>query len=205
VLILPLEASWRAHRTYVHGTDLYLLLIEAMGRAAPGTPLGGIRINLRKSLQSQPDYAFAQAGEAMPSNAMGDFAVTAEGAPGSGWICASQRPVTRRVAYDEDVIRAGIEFQDAAAFLGQAVPCQPIEAVLSLGVAINNHLSPPGGKRWMLGRMTFLRPLAPPDVQGLKVERRQLLGGQMSRLAVSNAGQPLGELMFSLSDTPSSS
>lgn len=203
MLTLPFTTAWRAHRRYVHGTDLYLRLVDALARIAPHGMVGGIRLNLRRVLQSQPDYVFADGGDAPPPNAAADFSADLDGTERRGWICASERPVEGCVDYDEEVIRARAAIEDKSIRLSTAPPCRPIEAVLSLAVALNNHLHPPEARRWMLARMVFARPLMDADLGGLNITRRQILGGQMARLDVVSGDTRLGELMFSLSDIPS--
>jgi hypothetical protein len=189
---------FRGTRDYVHSTDLYSELFA--GARAAGLPLidGIVTLEMRTPLTTQPEFHFGDdPHDKVPVAAA--FRLGIRNDLVSGMILPSDRSVVGRKPYDESQISGHARINDRQVDLCGDTGMSPIEVVTALGVFLHKALSPPPpGKRWLLARLSLLRPLQPQDARAITVTLLRTVGSAMTRSAVTGPAGELGGMDFIL-------
>src|SRR5262249_1151240 len=76
---------------------------------------------------------------------------------------------------------------------------RPIEVVTALCAFHHRQLYPqPVGKRWLLARLSLLRPLRPQDATDITLSLDRIVGKSMTQSTIRTAIERLGEIDFVL-------
>jgi hypothetical protein len=190
--------KFRGTRDYVHSTDMYMELL-AGADAAGFSPIDGIvNLGIRRWIRTQPEFHFGV--ELEDKNAPpATFQLGTRTGVISGVIVASDRPVVGRNAYDESPIwsKARVE-GDRAEIIGDT-GMKPIEVVTALCAFQHRQMYPPPvDKRWLLARLSLVRPLRPQDARAITISLDRMVGKLMTRSTIRASTERLGELDFVL-------
>jgi hypothetical protein len=195
--------SFRASRTYVHSTDLYPELMA--GAAAAGwTPIDGVvDLRFRSRITTQPEFHFAP--EDWPEsangaeNVAGEFDLCVGSRLRRGWIAASGRPVEGRKPYDERPIWDLAVLSERRVRITGDSNMAPIEVITALGLLLHRtELPPASDRRWLLARLSLLRPLEPADARGTVVTMDHVIAGAMTRSSLAASRGLIGTMTFIL-------
>lgn len=196
------DLCFKGERTYVHGTSLYETALQGAAATGFGTPDGPFTLDLRRRLASGACFHFhdAESVPPAPENAVAGFNLSCGGRKVSGWVEPTETPVTRRISYDEGLIRNATAIAGETIRLTGLPPFQPFEICAAMAVQLHNTLFPPApGERWMLTQVKLARPLAETDLAGLRLNFQRRLGERVTRTSVAVSDQsPLGTLTFML-------
>lgn len=191
------DVALRGARIYVHSTDLYAELMVGAARAG-WTPLVAIDLRIKQLIRTAPEFRFDGETAVGDSDAAGRFALAVGLHTFHGRIVATDRPVTVRRPYDERRIWDLARLAERQISLTGESGMAPIEVVTALGVLLHNTvLPPPTGMRWLLARLTLVRPLEPSDARTVNESLEHVLGGS-TRTALTAADGPLGTMQFIL-------
>jgi len=190
--------QFRGTRDYVHSTDMYTELLA--GADAGGfSPVGGIvDLAVRRWIRTQAEFRFGaqlQDNSAPPAT----FRVGTRTGVVSGAIVASDRPVIGRKAYDESPIWRNARIEGNRAEIAGDTGLRPIEVVTALSTFHHRQMYPPPiGRRWLLARLSLLRPLQPQDARAITISLDRTVGNLMTRSTIRAATEQLGELDYIL-------
>lgn len=196
VNIMP-KAALRGSRNYVHSTDLYEGISEAV--AAAGLAFDGpVDFRIRSKIVTRPRFAIVS-GESSAKDCAASCAFSSMDRSYLVLIEASDQPVTARKPYDEGPAAAFSTVEGQKASLTGPTGLRPVEAVTALAVLLHKRaLPPPPGQRWMLGQMTMRRALAETETATLALEIDRRLGSTMTRTRIDAADGVLGSMIFIL-------
>jgi hypothetical protein len=189
---------FRGNRDYIHSTDIYGELIS--GASAAGLPPvdGMVILEIRTPLTRQPEFHFGADEQAkLPGAAVfrlgigNDFAF--------GVILPTERHVVGRRPYDEGRIASEARVKDWLVALNTDTGMSPIEVLTALAVFQHKTLfPPPTTKRWLLARLSLVRPLRPQDATAMNISLDRVVGKSITRSTVSVPNERLGNLDFVL-------
>lgn len=200
--LLNREFQYRGERNYVHGTDMYLDLFQAMEEAGIGPIDGKVGMKILHKATNQLDLLICPPGESgdRPENVSvettfgigEDFAVA--------WYVESDRPVTDSKPYDEAEIRSKCTIEDEAIRLTTDTGFEAIEVISSMATHLNTVLVPPGEKKWLFTRLHIDRPLVKSDGTDVEVKITKNMNNVMTRSSIVVSGEALGDIFFSLAE-----
>jgi hypothetical protein len=189
--------AFRGARHYLHSTDLYAELIA--GAAKHGRPVdGAIDIRFKRPIVTQVEFHFDGDVEAEDSGAAeARFAIGVGDRTIFGRISATGSPVIDRKPYDEQRIWSRAQIADRSVSLAADSGCEPIEVVTALGVLLHNTVFPvAAGNRWLLARLSLLRPLRAADATGTSISIERSVGHSMTQSRLASSHGALGQMSF---------
>jgi hypothetical protein len=188
----------RGIRIYIHSTDLYdEILVGA--RAAGWPPVdGAVELRCRLPITTQPAFHFDGEVPAPNTNAASaSFQLEIAGRTGYGRIIATARQAIERKPYDEARIWAVARFGERTIEPSSDCGMSPIEVITALNVLQHNTLLPPtGGRRWLLARLSLVRPLVPADAVGIKITLDHVVSRTMTLSSVTTPNGRLGTIRY---------
>lgn len=190
---------YRAHRKYIHSTDIYLALLRAIAELFPGRLVGSISISFREMATTQLAIQFGHSERGMQgSHRPVEFCVDIGGEELLGWMEEVDAPVVENKPYDEDVIRAGSVVGDRQVTLTGKCDAEPIEVLTSLSVHLHERCFPASaGRKWLLTRLELDHPLTKDEVRnGICIKISRLVGGRLSRSDILCGEVLVGKVMF---------
>jgi hypothetical protein len=190
--------KFRGTRDYVHSTDMYTELL-AGADAAGFSPIDGIvNLGIRRWIRTQPEFHFGaeiEDEDAPPAT----FQLGTRTGIVSGAIVASDRPVIERNAYDESPIWRKARIDGNCAEISGETGMRAIEVLTALCAFHHRQMYPqPVGKRWLLARLSLVRPLRPQDAKAIRISLDRMVGKLMTRSTIRAPMERLGELDFVL-------
>lgn len=196
------DLCFKGERTYVHGTSLYEAVLQGAEVTGFGAPDGPLSVDFRRRLVSgaRLHYHDAAGAPAAPEDAVTGFNLRCGTRVVRGWVEPTSTVVTRRIPYDEALIRTATAIDGETIRMIGAPPFQPFEICAAMAVHLHNTLfPPPPGERWMLTQVKLERPLTEADLSGLTLAFQRRLGERVTRTGVAVPEQPsLGTLTFML-------
>jgi hypothetical protein len=198
-LPISLDLPFRGDRDYLQGAAIYDAVIEATLAVFPDSTNAGGTIAFHRLLPTQPDLWLVGPQDDSPAPAAPATSFGLGGPYGRirGWLLGSTRPVSRREAFDEEVIRAASELTGEKIALLRDPGCTPIEAAVALTKFLHYAVLPMPGRKWLFTRLDFARPLRASDLTGMAVALRSNIHGRVTRSDLSSANGALGSIYFS--------
>ena len=195
-----MELGFRGDRDYLHGTDIYNVLLHELEAAGCGRPAGPVSLSFRRFAKRQLDAVICEEGDAevRPADTAVFFAVETDAGPVHGWMSESERPVTDRRPFDESVVCDATRITAQAATVEAKLELTPIEVAIPMTKHLHQALLPAGGRRWILSRLDLARPFRSSDVPGLTIELVQNLNQRLTKSAMSGRAGRLGHIYFTL-------
>ena len=191
-------AMLRAQRDYVHSTDLYSGLVDAL--VSRGIQPKGFDLKIKGRIVSQPRLDFFREDPPAPTerpSAAAKFDTT-DGI----WIVrvyAGNQPLVERRAYDESALWASVTHVDNSFEVRACVGYTPIEIVTAVGVLAHKTLFPPApGTRWLLGQISAKRMLGEAELQHFRLDVAKTLGPKMTQSNMIDANGVFGKMLFIL-------
>ncbi|PWT82554.1 MAG: hypothetical protein C5B58_08045 [Acidobacteria bacterium] len=174
---------------------MYMELL-AGAEAAGLSPIEGIVIlGIRRWIRTQPEFHF----DVQPENAPATFQLGTRTGVVSGAIVASDRPVVGRNPYDESPIWRMARIDGNRAEIIGHTGLKPIEVVTALCTFQHRQIYPPPvGKRWLLARLSLVRPLQPQDATAITISVDRMVGNSMTRSSIRNPIERLGSIDYIL-------
>lgn len=201
-VIVPCDFGFRETRNYIHTTDLYDALIGNVAALGLGEAAGEIRLTIRQVMRSALELHLLEPGgnTPRPPRATVDvFAVVAGGATVRGWYVEVDRPITRRVPYDESPIHAHTRIEGNTIAIRGKTDATPIEVLTSLAVRLHAAAKPPSlPLKWLATRLDLARPLTQDDSAHMTIALQKTLGTSLTRSEITVSSGVLGHIYFSL-------
>jgi hypothetical protein len=194
---------FRAHRRYIHSTDLYTVLLGIVESAFPGAALTQLEFSFHRTAESQlavhiGPFKNVGTGSRPPI----DFAVSVDGEEVRGWLEELDEAVVHIEPYDESPIRALCTLGKNSVKMTEQCDAAPIEILTSLTTHLHETAFPaPKGMKWYLGRLELDHPLTADDVTDICIRNVRLLGDRQSRCEISCHGKRTGQIIFSTAAT----
>jgi hypothetical protein len=195
------DVCYKGSRTYVHGTTLYEEILLGAAEMASHAVDGPIRIDIRGLLSNQGDLHFQGrvSPETAPEGIIANFSMSCGEQSVTGWVTDAGKPVSRRIAYDESVIKEMSKIEGNQIFLLGDLDFTPFEICASMAVKLHNHLAPPvHGTKWLLTRIEFDHGIVRGDLQDFSLKHIQTIANRFTKTEVHNADGVFGRLFFSL-------
>jgi hypothetical protein len=189
--------SFRGARNYLHSTDLYPELIA--GAAACGWQVdGAVDIRFIRRTATQVAFHFDDRAEIEEGAAVvARFTVGVGDETVAGRIVATHLPVTDRRPYDESPIWNVAQIGDRSISVSVSSGCTPIQAVTSSATLLHNTVFPvTPGKRWLLARLSLLRPLQASDAADISINIQHAVAGSMTQSHIKTSRGALGSMFF---------
>jgi hypothetical protein len=190
--------KFRGTRDYVHSTDMYIELL-AGANAAGFSPIDGIvNLGIRRRITTQPEFHFGV--ELEDKNVCpATFQLGTRTGVVFGAIVASNRPVVGRKPYDESPIWSEARVDGNRAEITCDTGLRPIEVVTALCTFQHRQMYPPPvEKRWLLARLSLVRPLRAQDARAVTISVDRTVGKSITRSTIRSPTERLGELDFIL-------
>jgi hypothetical protein len=195
LVVRPLRVWFKGNRTYLHGTDLFNLLVEVASLAQEPSA-SGIRLSIYHPMTRGVEAVL------IPPGVQPDFhpAALLEFQRDSKRVVWAVREtpndlIAERRLYDEELVTAGSVLE--AASILQPVPTgySFIERVVALNKRLLDHARPEPKPSWWFSRLELftLPPLAP----ALRLERLTDLGGRLVKSSIEAGGTLAGYVFFS--------
>lgn len=193
------EFKYRGDRKYVHGTDLYIVMMQGLEELGLGIPQGRVAINLRHLVQHQPEVWYGEPGAkaATPDGALVDFQLEVAGGDLVGWFVETDRPVHDSVPYNEEKIRNSTLIESQSIQMESNTSFAPIEVFTSMAVHLHNTVLPPEGGKWVFTRLSISRPLVPEDTAQGRLELKKNFNNRLTDCEVFSGQESLGHIFFS--------
>jgi len=190
--------KFRGTRDYVHSTDMYTELLAAADAAGFSPVEGIVELAVRRWIRTQPEFHFGaqpQDNGARPAT----FRLGTQAGVVSGAIVASDRPVIGRKTYDESPVWRNARIEGNRAEISGDTGLRPIEVVTALCTFHHRQMYPPPlGRRWLLARLSLLRPLQSQEAGAISISLDRMVGNLMTRSTIRAATERLGELDYVL-------
>ncbi len=196
------EFKYRGDRKYVHGTDLYIAMMQGLEESGLGIPQGPVVINLRHLVQHQPEAWYGEPGlkTAVPDGALVDFQLKVADGDMAGWFVKTDRPVHESIPYDEEKIRNSTLIESSSIQITSDTSFAPIEVYTSMAVHLHNALLPPEGGKWVFTRLSISRPLVPEDAAQGRLELKKNFNNRLTDCEIFSGQESLGHIFFSFAD-----
>jgi hypothetical protein len=192
-------ASFRGQRDYFHSTDIYLALIELLGKSDV-RPVS-FDLKLRERIVTAPTFeAYVNQPPIESSQAAATARLTdVEGRHWQVLVRPGNSPISARKPYDENVIWSKTRRELDAFTVEGCEDVEPIEVVTAVGVLAHRTMFPPAqGKRWMLAQLQADRMLGPSELQFFRFELRRQLGRGTTQSVMTDLAGPFGKMLFIL-------
>lgn len=201
-MVIPCDFAFRETRNYIHTTDLYDALVGHVGALGLGEAAGEIRLTMRRVMRSALALHLLRPGAAAPrpERAAVDVSVAiAGGETVKGWYVETDRPIARRVSYDERPIHALTQIEDGAISIRGASGATPIEVLTSLAVRLHATAMPPSPPlKWLDTRLDLVRPLTRNDSEHMTIALQKVMGTALTKSEITIPSGLLGHIYFSL-------
>ncbi len=118
-----LDVPFKGQRAYLQSANLWHAISPLLVR---------LSISFRRLLDRLPVLVFPAVDRPAPGVAVGDVLLSEEGRREIGYLKASDRPVSRRIADYEDGMRGGVQIEGAVAkYAGIPADMSPVEVVVA--------------------------------------------------------------------------
>ena len=193
--VRPLRLWFKGERTYLHGTDLFNLLVEV-------TDIGGDAgaADIRLSFY----YPISRGVEAvrLPSGVRPAFrpAALLEFARAGQRIvwAVRERPdeiVVERRPYDERLVADGAVIESVSILQATPTPYSFIERVVALNKRLLEHADANPKRGWWFSRLELVA--LPPQAKALRLRRLTDLGGRLVKSSIECDETLVGHVFFS--------
>jgi hypothetical protein len=197
----PLALRFKGGRDYLHGTDIYDAVTNALLQRG-GEPDGAFRMSIHRIARHQCAIIMIDApGDAVrPDEAVADFTLRGTEATLSGWLIETGDVVDIHYAYDEDAVVADMRLAGDAIVLDRTPDYRPIEVVVAMTKRLHYSVIPIEVGRWMFTRLDLKRLLKDEDKADMRIELKNRLGHRLTRSRIECGGEHIGEIYFSAVD-----
>lgn len=194
-----LELPFRGERTYLHGTDLYQGLVDAISGELP---IGPVSINFHSLLKNQPDLV-CSSDSLRHLRSAPQFRGEVRFGQGDtiihGVLLESDRPVkNHKVCNEDEVIDSAIVKEVDKTVLLENCDCgSTVERVVFLNKHLHLRILPDLCTKWLFARLELNAPfpLTPPEK--IAVTLRQVLGKRFTCSDILFNGHRVGSISFS--------
>jgi hypothetical protein len=193
-----LTLPFRGARPYLHGTDIYMAIKEAVAESFSGP----ISISFHSLLKKQPDLLCSSEslrGWRSDPAFRGEIRMGTGSAAISAVILESDREVKNRKDCNEEavVVEAKLVEASKGAILSDAGIGLPIEKVVFLNKWLHLKLLPHLSPKWLFARLELAAPLPEVMTGELRVQLEQVLADRFTRSGVFLNDERLGAISFS--------
>jgi hypothetical protein len=190
---------FRAHRRYVHSTDIYTVLLDVLSETFPGAAPGPLQISFHKRVGQQMAIHFGVFSKTEhQARSPIDFFTVIGGEEVQGWFEELNEDVTLIEPYDETAIRVRSVVGDGSVALYEPCEAAPIEVLTSLTTHLHETCFPAAaGTKWLLARLDLRHPLSDEDAVDICIRNTKFIGRRVSRSEIICHGTKTGEIIFS--------
>ncbi|MBE0627712.1 MAG: hypothetical protein IH606_23205 [Burkholderiales bacterium] len=201
---IPLEMCFKGSRDYLHGTDMFNSVTKALKNLVPARTVEGssFYLNIHAIARHQCDMHLADDcsdPETKPSGTIvAQFGIQSPDAGIHGWLAETQRPVVRRVPYQEESIEAASRMAGRSIVHVGESPFTPVEVLVAITKVLHSALYPPSRGRWMLTKLEIGALPLSATIEGMRVELLHNLNNRITKSAFFNGSELSGHIYFSL-------
>lgn len=194
--------QFKGGRDYVHGTDIYTSLIDALvaGFGQPPSLFEHIRLCIRKPSTHHCSLTVLplQHSTRRPDTAVVDFTFQREEHAYKGWLLETPDWVTAGYDYSEQKFVEHSKIEGVTVSATGSAEGEPIEQLVALTKHLHLALYPEAAGKWFFSRLDIATQL--PSVLGRKltVSIKTSLGNRLTQSSISIDGSPCGSIYFSL-------
>ncbi len=189
--MIDFQLKYKGPRTYLHGSDIYNAVAEALS-ARYGGHL--VRLSFKHLARKQCQLLLEPPADS--SRVMGNGSWQwGTGEIHRFWLRETDRPVTESYPFDEDAITDPAHLQGLAIRGRRTNDYSVIENVIALTKRLNYALSPDVKGKWLFGQLDLVEGL-PTLWQEIGIERTVCVGDSFSRNRILIDGADYGEIRF---------
>jgi hypothetical protein len=197
---IPLTVPFKGNRTYIHSTDVYPAILNALAEGAEHS-LGEFR---------DVDFMFrricghqVQISKKLPENetAIATFSFLREDKPEKWFVFERNEEVTERVKCPEAGIIETSQVDLEARAIRAPYAAEPkgtlIETIVALNKALHQSLFSDAGGKWLFTQIETARPLRDIEPNEVEIRLVQQFGLRLTKSEIRFDGAPEGHIFFS--------
>jgi hypothetical protein len=196
---IALQMRLKGGRYYIHGTDIYNVMLDRIAALHPQAGLGAVRLVIHKTATTQCRMVCSSPQEApsKPPDAVVHMQVEAGEGRIEAWLVETGEAVTERVAYDEDRVEQLCRYGEGDIKIEGASGYTTIETAVAMTKFLHQRIFPPEVGKWWFTRLQLSRPFAAADTARLRIHFLEDLGaGRLTRSAVYSGEELVGHIFF---------
>lgn len=197
--IMPLNLCFKGQRNYLHGTDIYDSVCEAVCHENANASGVHVRFVFHSFATTECELHLSLPGEdcTCPGGAVAEVSFAYSSGIQRGWLVETARPVTCRRSFPEEEIVAASAIGDKSISLCADLAFSPIEVAVALTKHLHNTLFPVTDQRWVLSKLDLSRMLRPGDTGSMVINLQSNLHNRITKSSVVVGVALLGDIYFS--------
>jgi len=196
----PLQLCFKGARDYLHGTDMYGAIVQAIQAGNPGTAGRGFRMAIHGFARRQCRMVLGDPGEALPRpvHAVADFLFRGEGGDVMGELLETEGAVECRYPYDEEEIVGQCVVSGRTITIKGKSRHSAIEVLVAMTKHLHQAVHPGAAGKWVFTKLDLQRLLHPDDAAKFRLDLRQDSNLRLTKTEIFSGGETLGSIYFSL-------
>lgn len=193
-----LELCFKGDRDYLHGTDMYNSVVDAVHRC--GVTIIGHRMAIHAIARNQCRLSIAAAGEPVtrPDKLVADFSFDVAAGMVAGFLTESADKVECRYPYDEERICALCSTRGGRIRINGATGYSPIEVIVAMTKHLHHVALKERAAKWAFTKLELSRALCADDATRIQLELVHNFNNRLTKSRIESGGAPLGHIYFSL-------
>lgn len=174
--------------------------IVAFARTRVSATIQKFHLGIHRFCNREPDlllYATQQVSP-RPANVVADFSIATADSVSRGVLMESDRPVTRRVPYDEDRILELCKLEQDTISINVDSGFLPIETAVCMTKHLHLSRLPKADGRWIFTKLDLNRLFESSDSSTMRIALKEDLYGRLTKSEISVSGNNIGSIYFSL-------
>lgn len=196
MILVPLRLCLRGERNYLHGTDLYLAMLNATVTAFESEQISEIRMRFPRPFTEPLQLELSDFSNDTKSP---EWSCVVGGKKRVGrLIPLDHQPPLKRFSFDESKLDSVSKIEGTTASLLGECGYSPIEYIVFLTKQLHQKTLPANkGSQWVFSRLELMHNPAAPEMERMKISLIPALNDQFSRSEIMSNGMKIGDIFFS--------
>lgn len=191
----PLHFRLKGKRQYIHGPDIYNVMVGQVVTLYPHAALGAVRLAAHRItvMQCQMVCGAPRETVAKPPNGVSQLQISTSLGAVEAWLVEGSERVGEVIEYDEDRMEQLCAFDAREVRITDDTGYTTAETVVAMTKFLHQRLYGPAVGKWLFTRFDLSRPFVPADVTRLRVQfLEDVGGGKLTRSAIYVGDERIG-------------
>lgn len=204
MVIIPLNFKFKGNRNYIHGTDMYNLIIEQLIEKCFISFDSKFKISIHQFARNQCDLIFSKESDSsffIPENQIAEFEILHNEHKIIGYLTEVDRVIDCRIPFNEDIIENlstidnfTITMKDDISGFGYS----PIEITVLMAKKLHYNNYPLSEGKWIFVKLDLTRLFKNNDSDKIKINMIHNFKNQLTKSEIYVENFLIGYIYFSV-------
>ncbi len=197
---VALSFLFKGNRNYIHGTDIYNEITNAICSRRSVRDINVLRMKMRKLVRKQCHLLLGHSGEKLkvPDDSPADILISTAGGDIHGYLLETGRDINSRYAFDEEAIRSRCSLNHDSVSVSGLSTYTAIEVGVVMTKLLHRKLFPDVQGKWLFTQLEMNRLFSPEDSSRLVIKFTHNFNYALTKSSIHSGTSELGRIYFSL-------